>query len=259
MPNYRPGIVFIGMETSGALRRRFQSKGFETYSCDLLPSEDGGEAMVYSSDHIPLGRHLVGDVFDALDNLAATDLWPDLAIFHPDCTYLTNSAAWALKDPDYVRYPGIGYHQQIQPGTLVGAARREAHKVALDTVRRILRLKIRLKAVENPIGGITSVRQFTQIIQPNQFGEDASKATGLILDGLPPLDLITAKMVIPRFVDGRPRWSNQSDGGQNKLTPGPDRWKDRARTWGGIADAMVEQWSPYIGDENSVEKSLFIC
>ena len=38
-----PGIVFIGMETSGVLRRRFQAAGFETYSCDLLPSEDRGE------------------------------------------------------------------------------------------------------------------------------------------------------------------------------------------------------------------------
>src|SRR5690242_19922970 len=98
-------IVFIGMETSGALRRRFQALGHETYSCDMLPAEDhGGEEMTYSKDGRPLGRHMVGDVFEQLENMWATDMWPELAVFHPTCTYLTVSAAWAFKDPDFKRY-----------------------------------------------------------------------------------------------------------------------------------------------------------
>lgn len=244
--NYRPGIVFIGMETSGALRRRFQAKGYETYSCDLLPSEDGGEEMAYSADGIPLGRHMVGDIFDTLDNMWATDLWPDLAIFHPDCTCHTVSAAWAFSDPDFKRYPGVGYHQKVKPGTLVGQARRDQRAEDEDLVRRIRALKIRRRVIENPVGtlGKRVLGKATQIIQPNQFGEDASKATCLWIENLP--KLVPTKQIAGRIVDGRERWANQTGNGQNKLSPGAERWKDRARTYDGIADAMVEQWSPYI-------------
>lgn len=164
-------IVFIGMETSGALRRRFQARGIETYSCDFLPSEDGGEEMAYHGQ-LPIGRHLVGDVFETLENMWANDFWPSLAIFHPTCTYLTNSAAWAFGDGPY--------HQAVKPGTLVGAARRAERELALDDVRRIFALPIRRKVIENPIGAIgTAIRKPSQIIQPYQFGDDASKATCL--------------------------------------------------------------------------------
>src|SRR5690606_39218207 len=99
--------------------------------------------------------------------------WPDLAIFHPTCTYLTNSAAWAFNDPDFERYPGVGYHQRVKPGTLTGAARRAARKSALDDVRRIISLPIKRKAFENPIGAInTAIRKADQIVQPYQFGDD---------------------------------------------------------------------------------------
>lgn len=52
-------IAFIGMETSGALRRRFQARGIETYSCDLLPSEDGGEKMALDDEGRPLVKTLM--------------------------------------------------------------------------------------------------------------------------------------------------------------------------------------------------------
>src|SRR6188768_63214 len=149
-------IVFIGMETSGALRRRFQALGHETYSADLLPSEDGGEEMAYDAEGRPLGRHLVGDVFDTLNHLKANDLWPDLAIFHPTCTYLTGSAAWAFKDGPY--------HQKVKPTTLVGAARREARERALDDVVCLMGLDIDRIAIENPVGAIgTAIRPADQI------------------------------------------------------------------------------------------------
>jgi len=226
-------IVFIGMETSGALRRRFQALGHETYSADLLPSEDGGEEMAYDAEGRPLGRHLVGDVFDTLNHLKANDLWPDLAIFHPTCTYLTGSAAWAFKDGPY--------HQKVKPTTLVGAARREARERALDDVVCLMGLDIDRIAIENPVGAIgTAIRPADQIIQPHQFGDDASKATCLWLRNLPLLTPTNA--VSPRYVNGRPRWGNQTDSGQNRLSPSDDRWKNRSRTYGGIADAMVQQW-----------------
>lgn len=256
MALYQPGIVVIGMETSGMLRRRFQALGFETYSIDTLPSEDGGEDMAYSDDRVPLGRHLVGDVFDTLENMWASDLWPALGIFHPTCTYLTGSAEWAYADPDFARYPGVGYHQRVKPGTLTGAARREAREHALQDVRRIMALPIYLKAIENPVGAIgTAIRPADQTIQPNRFGDDASKGTCLWLEHLPKLR--PTAHAAPRLIDdGRPqlglfgtgvaRWANQTDAGQNKLSPGDERWKDRSRTFPGIADAMAAQWAPFI-------------
>jgi hypothetical protein len=264
MSVWRPGIVVIGMETSGELRRRFQAAGHETYSIDILPSEDGGEEMAYSVDRLPLGRHLVGDVFETLDALWADDLWPDLAIFHPECTNLTGAAAWAFEDPDFERWPGVGYHQRVKPGTLTGAARREARDLALEQVRRIIALPIRLKAIENPAGAIgTEIMPASQRIQPNQFGDDASKGTLLWLFGLPKLR--PTRHAEPRIVDdGRPqlglfgtgalRWSNQTDAGQNRLSPGDQRWKDRSRTFPGIADAMVKTWAPLIGAAVKGEK-----
>lgn len=222
--------IFIGMETSGSLRRRFAAMGHDAVSCDLLPSEDNAGA-----------DHFQGDVFEVLEGLKSAGWWPDLAVFHPTCTYLTNSAAWAFNDPDYDRYPGVGYHQKVQPCTLTGAARREARQHALDDVRRIMALPIKRKAIENPIGAISrAIRKPDQIIQPYQFGDDASKATCLWLEVLPPLR--HTQYVQGRVVNGAYRWANQTDSGQNRLSPGEDRWKDRSRTFGGIADAMAAQW-----------------
>ena len=88
--------IVIGMERSGALRRRFQALGHEVFSIDTAPAEDAFAI-----------NHIVGDVFEVLDDLWALDLQPDLAIFHPTCTYLTNSAAWAFSDPDQFGSMGI--------------------------------------------------------------------------------------------------------------------------------------------------------
>lgn len=96
-------------------------------------------------------------------------------------------------------------------------------------------------ALENPVGCIsTRIRKPTQIIQPYQFGDDASKKTCLWLRNLPPLT--PTKYIPPRMVNGKPRWANQTDSGQNKLGPSEDRWKERSRTYQGIADAMATQW-----------------
>lgn len=248
-------IIFIGMETSGQLRRRFQAKGYETYSCDLLPSKDNGEEMVYSADLTPLGRHMVGDVFECLDNMYANDMWPGAAVFHPTCTYLTTSAEWAYKDPDYVRYPGAGYHQRLKPGTLFGAARREARALALQEFRRLMHLKIPIKIFENPRGVVgTHIRKASQTVQPYQLGDDASKTTDLwfVDDQAQPIEdmriVIEEWMRVPgRWVEwpkgsGRmvERWSNQTDSNQNRLSPGDNRWDDRSRTYDGVADGIAD-------------------
>lgn len=249
--------VFIGMETSGVLRRAFSAAGHQVISCDLLPAQDAPT----------IGIHIIGDVFETLDKLKAAGWWPDLAVFHPDCTYLTSSAEWAYKDPDFVRYPGVGYHQRLKPGTLFGAARRKAREEAVQLVKRIWSLPIRRKAVENPIGHLSRHRRPTQVVQPYQFGHDASKATCLWLDNLPPIEPTSycrPRMFCPAcegvsdydaaYGHGcphcgaeagllRPRWANQTNGGQNRLPPSDDRWKTRADTFPGIGAAMVAKWA----------------
>jgi site-specific DNA-cytosine methylase len=171
-------------------------------SCDLLPSEQPGP-------------HHQGDVRELLGQE-----W-DLLIAHPPCTYLSVSGMhWTtrgLRDPKLT-------------------------EDALDFVRLFMNAPIERVAIENPVSVISSrIRKPDQIIQPYQFGHDASKKTCLWLKGLPLLK--PTQMVEPRIVNGKQRWGNQTDSGQNKLPPSKDRWKLRSKTYEGIADAMAAQWS----------------
>jgi hypothetical protein len=208
--------VLIGHEQFGHMRSAFRARGHDAWSCDLMPTRDG-------SPH-----HLQCDVLTVLD-----EGW-DLAIFHPVCTYLTCSAEWAYSDGPY--------HQKVKPGTLVGAARRAAREAAVDHIFRLRDCKIPRKAIENPVGILSSRwRKPDQTVHPYWFGHDASKATCWWLIGDLPL-LLPTQMIAPRMINGRPRWGNQTDSGQNKLTPSPERAMLRAETYPGLAEACAELW-----------------
>lgn len=176
-------------------------------SCDLLPADDGETE-----------RHYQGDVFDIIG-----EGW-DIGIFHPPCTYLCSSGLhWNKRRPER-------------------AAQTEE---ALEFVRRLLACSIPHYALENPIGCIsTRIARYSQVIQPWQFGADASKATCLWLKNLP--NLAPTEIIEPRLVGGKKRWGNQTDSGQDNRTPSPDRWKKRSETYHGIAEAMAQQWGAYI-------------
>jgi hypothetical protein len=140
-------------------------------------------------------------------------------IAHPPCTHLAVSGA-----AHFAAKQASGVQQE-----------------ALDFVRALLDAPIPRIALENPVSIISSrIRKPDQIVQPYQFGHDASKKTCLWLKGLPLLK--PTQMVEPRLVDGKPRWENQTNSGQNRLGPSPDRWKKRSTTFQGIADAMATQW-----------------
>lgn len=176
----------------------------------------GHDAM--SCDLLPTdapGNHYQGDVFDIIN-----DGW-DLMIAHPPCTYLCSS--------------GLHWNKRT-------LGRQEKTDEALEFVRKLLESPVEKIALENPIGCIsTKIRKPSQTIQPWQFGHDASKATCLWLKNLPLL--IPTELISPRIVNGKKRWGNQTDSGQNKLPPSEDRWKIRSETYRGIAKAMAEQWS----------------
>ncbi|MFR9719903.1 hypothetical protein ACL00X_11155 [Aeromonas diversa] len=234
--------VLIACERFGVIRDAFINAGYDAWSCDIVDSE------------VP-GPHIRGDALKVMG-------WGwDLMIAHPDCTYLTSSAEWAYSDGPY--------HQQVKPDTLVGEARREARREALAFVEALAAAPVQFIAIENPAVGALNKRldltQYgfrsnfpTQVIQPHQYGHDASKATGLALKGLP--DLEPTLFVEPRMVlqpSGRtlPRWANQTDSGQNRLSPGGDRAMARAKTYQGWADAMVTQWAPLVATAVVMEEA----
>lgn len=132
------------------------------------------------------------------------DGW-DLMIAHPPCTHLAVSGArW------------------------FGAKRREQQE-AVEFFRELLLAPVERIAVENPVSVVSSrLRPADQVIQPWMFGHGETKATCLWLKNLP---LLQATNV----VEGRePR--------VHMMPPSPDRWKERARTYTGIAEAMADQW-----------------
>lgn len=169
----------------------------------------------WSCDLLPTdieGQHYQCDIFDIVDKG-----W-DLMIAFPPCTHLAVSGAKWFKN------------KQVEQAQ------------ALDFIRKLLNLPIPKIALENPVGIIsTRIRRPDQIIQPYDFGEDASKRTCLWLKGLPLL--VPTSHVPPRIVAGRRIWGNQTPSGQNKLGPSEDRWKLRSKTYQGIANAMAFQWS----------------
>lgn len=219
--------VLVGCEKTGTVRRAFREAGHEAYSADLRPADDGGEHIL--CDH---ELHLL--------DIADEGNW-DLFIVHPVCTYLCVSGMhWTtrgLRDPTLTEQ-------------------------ALQFVCALLNVNCPRIGLENPVGCISTRlgRLFTdgpwmvkprtgkatcppsQIIQPWQFGDDASKATCLWLKNLPPLKATDQYAVKPRIVNGKKRWSNQTDSGQNKLAPSHDRADKRSATYEGIARAMAEQW-----------------
>lgn len=207
--------VLVACESSGTVREAFRKRGHDAWSCDLLPADDGSY------------YHIQGDAIRAI----LSKKW-DLVIGHPPCTYLTCSAEWAYG-------PGP-YHQKLKPETLSGEKRVEARQEAISFFWNmwILASKLGAKvALENPVGVINSMQKPDQIIQPWQFGHPESKTTCLWLNGLPKLE---ATNILTKPDSGR--WDNQTPGGQNKLSPGKDRWKKRSKTYQGIADAMASQW-----------------
>jgi hypothetical protein len=222
--------IFIGGECSGRVRNEILRLCPTAYvvSADLKPAEDGAGFTWGNGGHIQDDMVASVRVFERYGIAFGAGLW------HPECTYLTNSAAWAYKDGPY--------HQKVQPGTLVGAARRAARESSLIFVESILSLRIPAKIIENPAKGALTARigRPRYVVHPYMFGDDASKETGLWCQGEIELQIPDRALWIPpRWVQNRPRWGNQTDTGQNRVTPGPERTAERSRTYPGIATALA--------------------
>jgi hypothetical protein len=191
------------------VRNAFVRAGHDAISCDLEPSEterpDGWDG------------HYQGDVLELLRDPAYEF---DLMIAHPPCTYLANSGErWLKGNP----------------------TRQQARYLAVHFVLDLWAARIPRVAIENPIGHLSSAwRKPDQIIQPWQFGEPEWKSTCLWLRGLPPLQ--PTNVVVPDQTRGGGKKPGRISSRLHRLAPGPNRQRERSRTFQGIADAMAEQW-----------------
>lgn len=214
--------VLIACECSGIVREAFRAAGCDAWSCDLKQAEDGSP------------NHIQGDALAAL----RSGPW-HLVIAHPSCVRLCLSGVLRL----YVggkKAGGIDPQKWAEMEAAAAFFRAFATEYAGPL------------CIENPLmhghaRRLVGLPEFDrQTVQPWQFGDDASKRTVLWLRGLPRLRLDQAQAVSPRLVNGLPRWANQTDSGQNRLPPSPNRSADRARTYSGIARAMAAQWAHLI-------------
>lgn len=202
--------VLVACEFSGIVSDAFRRAGHEAWSVDLLEPE--------CREH---PWHIQGDAIDFLIAGAEWSQW-DLLIAHPPCTYLANSG---------VRWLFGGKGKVRDPERWASMEEAAAFFWTLLNTNEAARI-----AVENPVmhGYGTSLvgREATQFVQPWQFGHPETKATGLWLRNLPPL-------IPTNVVEGREQRVH-------RMPPGPNRWRERSRTFPGLAAAMADQWGPLL-------------
>lgn len=204
--------VLVACEESQAVCKAFRELGHEAYSCDIQECSGGHPEW-----------HIKGDVLPLLN-----EKW-DLIIAHPPCTYLSNAGARWL-------YAG-------------GKLNEERYKKGLEGKEFFLKLlsaNCNHVAIENPIpSSVYDLPQYTQVIQPYEYGEPWSKKTCLWLKGLPPLkptEIISDHK--PFCSSGS--YSKSHDPKYKGASRKGGSAKSRSKTFLGIAKAMAEQWSKYI-------------
>lgn len=230
--------ILIACEFSGRVREAFAKLGHVAVSCDLLPTTQPvtNNSHHYQGNIKALVNTFQGNIYNEHNKidknllhtrafLAKHEIYTienfDILIAHPPCTYLAVS----------------GLHRNLD-----NTDRQVKTEEALDFVKYLMALPIKKQAIENPRSCIsTRIRKVDQIIQPYEFGDDASKETWLWLKRLPKLK--PTAFVQPRLTaTGKKRWANQLDCGNIKIGNQKTRASDRSVTFQGIADAFADQW-----------------
>lgn len=221
----------IACEYSGRTREAFRARGHDVISCDLLPSED-------NSPH-----HIIGDVFDVI-----RDYGPFHGmVAHPPCQFLANSGVrWLFKDVPCKSSWESTFDDDVCK--VRDEVRWRNMLDAADFFAKLLAAPIPKVACENPVmhgAGRERITQTlgyelpTHFVQPWWFGDKAFKATGFTLKGLPLLVKPVTALTPPKpGTDEHKAWSFI-----HRASPGPNRWKDRSRTFPGVANAIAKQWS----------------
>ena len=204
--------ILIACEESQRVCTAFREKGHNAFSCDILPCSGGHPEWHIQGNVLellnPVELYPPGIQFFTMDDTyhAFPGKW-DLIIAFPPCTHLAVSGAryFEQKRKDGRQQQGINFFMEF--------TKADCERIA----------------IENPIGIMsTQYRKPDQIVQPWMFGHGETKATCLWLKNLP-------KLKPTNIVEGREQrvW---------KMAPGPDRAKERSKTFEGIAKAIAEQW-----------------
>ena len=211
--------VLVLCEYSGTVREAFAAKGHDAWSCDLLPTDIPGQH--YMENFLSPGSEILNMEWD-------------LVIAHPPCTYLSNSGVSHLYSKDGRtngrRDIDLDRWQKMEEGAAF--------------FKTILNLPYEKMCVENPIQHRFARdrigTKYTQIVHPYMFGHMEQKATCLWLKGLPKLvetnNVKKQMLLLPDKERQRLHY----------LSPGPNRWKERSKTFQGLADCMADQWSDLI-------------
>ena len=183
--------VLIGCETSGKVREAFRRRGFDAWSCDVLPADDGSQ------------YHFQGDIRDV------PGVW-DLGVFHPPCTRLTNSGVRWL-------------HERSLWGELDDAADLFRFCLQFPADHVAVENPVPHSHALQRIGV-----KYDQIIQPWQFGHGETKATCLWLKGLPrlqPTEVVQGREArIHRMPPGPDRWKKRSETYQGVADAMAEQW-----------------------------------
>ena len=221
--------VLVACEESQAVTKQFRALGHEAYSCDILPCSGGKPEW-----------HIQGDALEVAYDESRE--W-DLMIAHPPCTYLAVSGARWLYNKDGTK----------------NEDRWNNRYEALGFVQALLNAPIPYIALENPVSVISSeIRKPDQIVQPYQFGDEASKKTCLWTKNLPQLENtnLVGRGEMKEWIDKNGKTKRQAKWYYDALSTAKspeERRTLRSKTFNGMAKAMAEQWSEYIvQDYNSL-------
>lgn len=225
--------VLIACEESQRVCTAFRKLGHNAFSCDIINPSGGHPEWHILGDVLNILNPCFGEIFfDTMDGKTHIigGKW-DMIIAHPPCTYLSNAGACRL-------YPqkGVLNEKRYKQGL-------EAKKFFMQ----FLDADCEYIAVENPIPSkVFGLPKYTQTIQPYEFGEPYTKKTCLWLKNLPKLTPTNIVESIGPWVCGNTEiWKKQASKGE---VIGKEKdAKHRAKTFYGIADAMAQQWSMFIG------------
>jgi hypothetical protein len=231
--------ILIACEESQTITKEFRKHGHEAFSCDILPCSGGRPEW-----------HLQCDVFTIIDQG-----W-DLMIAHPPCTMIAGSSVQWLSHPDDKNLP----FDERRPHPKFPNRRKDMEE-SIEFVKKLYNCSIPKIAIENPVGLLgTKWKKADQIIQPYQFGDEATKTTCLWLKNLPlliPTKIVEkGERVVFKSGKSHPKWYADA---LAKAKTKQERQTLRSKTFPGIAMAMVEQWGNFkepIKQSNSTQLNL---
>lgn len=223
------GRVLVACEFSGTVRDAFLDRGFDAWSCDLLPDESGSN------------RHIRDDVRNVLGWG-----WDLLIVAHPPCTRLCRSGRRWLSGPGNMTPP-----KKLPKGRSWASMIAE-FEYGVELFVAFWRAPIKRIAIENPVmHDLAQARMPAdlpkpQTVHPFWFGHPEYKATGWYLRNLPGLRETDR---LPEPVAESAEWKAWNR--VWRMSPSQDRGKERSRFFPGMAAAMAAQWGPLImGDES---------